>query len=276
MISVSTVLRRTFRIYAKQHALAPLAAGLIGAFVALSHVPGRRSLAVEIGVLVIAAVAIGLFVCVVVRLVADVFDNGTRRSSRELLSAAWSALARLLLVGVVGTIAIAFVSSIAPAIVLGVLATAAINEHGGGGFLLTLVALILLVPLLSMLLLLLQLRLCTSWSVSAAVVVLERPGGLRALGRSRDLVRGNRWRVLALILALALPFALAARVVDVASGSASSAPGLIARILIGALIAPIPMLASTVLYFELRAATPTVVPVDPTPPSALPPGLSLP
>jgi hypothetical protein len=82
--------------------------------------------------------------------------------------------------------------------------------------------------------------------------------------------------VLALILALAVPLAVAAGAVDRASGSASSASGLVARLLVGALIAPIPVLATTVLYFELRGAPPTVVPADPTPPSAMPPGLSLP
>jgi hypothetical protein len=270
MVSVSTILRRTFRIYAEQPELAPLAVVVIGAFVALSHMPGRRSTAVGIGLLTLAAAVIGLFVCVVVLVVADVFDSGSRRSTRELLSAAWSALARLLLVGVVGTITITVVSSIAPILVLGVLATVIVN---GGGFLL---ALIVIVPLLSVLLLVLQLRLFTSWSVSAAVVVLERPGGLGALGRSRELVRGNRWRVLALILALAIPLALASGIVDMASGSSSSAPGIFARVLLGALIAPIPVLATTVLYFELRGAPPTVAPTDPIAPGALPPGVSPP
>jgi hypothetical protein len=36
------------------------------------------------------------------------------------------------------------------------------------------------------------------WSVAIPVVVLERPGGLRALTRSSDLVRGHRWKVLVL------------------------------------------------------------------------------
>jgi hypothetical protein len=270
MVSVNTVLRRTFRIYAEQHALAPVAACVIGAFVALSRMPSRRSLAVGIGLLTLAAVVIGLFVCVIVLVVADVVDNGARRSTRELLQAGWSVLARLLLVGVVGTITIIAVSSIAPILVLGILATVVVN---GGGFLLVL---ILILPLISVLLLALQLRLFTSWSVSVAVVVLERPGGLGALARSRELVRGNRWRVLALILSLAIPLALATGIVDMVSGSSSSAPGIFARVLFAALIAPIPALATTVLYFELRGAPPTVAPIDSTPPSALPPEASLP
>jgi len=240
MISVSSVLRRTFGIYAEQHALAPLAAVLVAAFFALDHAAGKGSLGRGIVTLVLALVAIGLFVCV--------FDGGPRRNARELLRSAWSALARLLLVVVVGTITITVVSSIAPLFVLAIFATAVVN---GAGHLL---ALIFLLPLISILLLVPQLQLCTSWSVSAAVAVLERPGGLRALGRSRELVRGNRWRVLALIVALAIPLALAAAVVDAASGSASSVPGLAARVLVAALIAPIPVIAATVLYFELRDA----------------------
>jgi hypothetical protein len=270
MVSVNTVLRRTFRIYAEQHALAPLAAVLIGALVALGRLAGSRSVGVGMGVLIVAAVAVGLFVCAIVLLVADVFDGGPRRSIRNLLTGAWSALPRLLLVGATAGIAVTLVSSIAPILVLGILATVIVNS---GTYLL---ALILVLPLFSMLLLVLQLRLYTSWSVSAAVVVLEHPGGLRALGRSGELVRGNRWRVLALILALAIPLALAAGVIGVASGSPSSAPGLLARVLLGALIAPIPVLATTVLYFELRDALPSVISADPTPPGALPPGVSLP
>jgi hypothetical protein len=270
MISVGNILRRTFRIYAGQHALAPLAAALIAAFVALHHMPGNGSLGMGIVTLVLALLAIGLFVCLVVLLVADVFDGGPRRNARELLRVAWSALFRLLLVGVVGTITITFVSSIAPILVLGILAAAVVNGHG------FLLGLILVLPLASILLLVLQLRLCTSWSVSAAVAVLERPGGLRALGRSRELVRGNRWRVLGLILALAVPLALAAGAVDIASGSAGSAPGLAAQVLVAALIAPIPVLATTVLYFELRRAQSTPALADVTPSGAPPPGVSPP
>jgi hypothetical protein len=256
MISVSTVLRRTFGIYAEQHALAPLAGALVAAFFAFDHAAGKGSIGGGIVRLVLALVAIGLFICVVVLLVADVFDGGPRRDAWELLRSAWSALARLLLVVVVGTVAITVVSSIAPLLVLAMFATAIVS---GAGHLL---ALIFLLPLISILLLVLQLQLCTSWSVSAVVAVLERPGGLRALGRSRELVRGNRWRVLALTLALAIPLAIAVAVVDAASGSASSVPGLAARVLVAALIAPIPVIATTVLYLELRGARATVVPAD--------------
>ncbi len=256
MISVSNILRRTLRLYVEKHALAPLAALLIAVFVALDRAPGGHSLGLGAVTLVLALVVVGLFVGVVVMLVADVLDGGPRRSIQDLLRAAWSALARLLLVGVVGTLTIIVVSSIAPLLVLAILATAAVN---GGTHLL---ALILVLPLISILLLVLQVQLCTSWSVSAAVAVLERPAGLRALGRSRELVRGNRWRVLVLIFALAIPLAIAAGVIDAASGSVSSILGLAARVLVAAVVAPIPVIAATVLYFELRGAQTAVAPAE--------------
>lgn len=47
------------------------------------------------------------------------------------------------------------------------------------------------------------LLLITAWSVAVPVAVLERPGGLRSLGRSRQLVRGNRLSALMVILLVA-------------------------------------------------------------------------
>lgn len=202
MISISNTLHRTFRIYAKQHALPPVAAVLIAAFVALDRTPGKRPLWVGIVAVLLALITIGLFVCVVVLLVADDFDGGPHRSARELLRAAWSALPRLLLVGVFETITITVVSSIAPVLVIG--GGLAIVVTNGGG---SLLALILVVPLILILLLVLQLWLYTSWSVSVAVVVLEHPGGLRALGRARRRVVASERNgdIAPLLLSRALP-----------------------------------------------------------------------
>ena len=214
---------------------------------ALGHLPSRRSVGVGVGVLILATVMAGLFVGAIVLLVADVFDGGHRRSIRKLLTAAWSALPRLLLVGVAAGITIGLVTSIAPLVVLGILTTIVVN----GGW--SLLGLVLVVPFVSILLFVLQMQLFSSWSVCAAVAVLERPGGLRALGRSRELVRGNRWRVLALLLVLAVPIAIGAGAIDTASGSAGSGPGLAARVLVAALVAPIPVLVS-VPALRARAA----------------------
>jgi|ERR1700677_1681398 hypothetical protein len=87
------------------------------------------------------------------------------------------------------------------------------------------------------------------------VVVLDRvrPGRLRALGRSRQLVSGNAWRVLALILMLAIPLALAAAEVERAARTAGSTPATaVIQLLVATLIAPIPALATIALYLELH------------------------
>src|SRR5258707_3650383 len=47
--------------------------------------------------------------------------------------------------------------------------------------------------------------LLTIWSVAVPAVVIERPPGLAALGRSRELVRGNGWQGFGGILVLDFP-----------------------------------------------------------------------
>jgi hypothetical protein len=269
-LSLRTVLRRTFGIYAEQHALVPLAAAIMAAAVALNRLQVKHSLVLAIATLLVTVVAFGLFVGVVVLLVADAMDCRPRRSARELLKGALSALGPLLLVVVVSGITITLLTTIESIVIFGIFASFALSA-GANVF-----VFILGLPIVSILILVPELFLLTTWSVCAAVAVLERPGGLRALGRSRELVRGNGWRVLALILVLAVPLAAAVGAIDRATGSASDTSGLVARLLVAALIAPIPVLAAAVLYFELRRAKPSPAPAVPTPPHALPPNLSLP
>jgi hypothetical protein len=140
----------------------------------------------------------------------------------------------LLLVGVVASLAITLLSSGASIIFLVVLATAIL--HAGIGLWATILGLLLVpVPIL-----LPERFLLTIWSVLAVVAVLERPRGLRALGRSRELVRGNGWRVFALILTLALPLTFTIDATERAASHGSSGMPLAARLLLAALVAPIP------------------------------------
>jgi hypothetical protein len=75
--------------------------------------------------------------------------------------------------------------------------------------------------------------------------------------------------VLALILTLAVPLVL---VVSAVSGLAQAAGGaaVAVRLLLAAVVAPVPAVGSTVLYFELRRAEPTPAFAGPVPP-VLPP-----
>jgi len=84
------------------------------------------------------------------------------------------------------------------------------------------------------------------------VIVLERPPGLQALARSRDLVRGNGWQVFVVILLLDFLVLILGGLVDFGADSSSTALGIVVTVVVGILTAPIPALASAVLYFDLR------------------------
>ncbi len=93
--------------------------------------------------------------------------------------------------------------------------------------------------------------LLTIWSVVAPVTVLERPGPFAAFGRSRELVRGNGWRVFGVIVIVFLAVA----VLSLAAGLAASGLGSLGRALVqwavNAALAPVTALSASVLYFEL-------------------------
>lgn len=97
------------------------------------------------------------------------------------------------------------------------------------------------------------LYLLTIWAVTAPAVVVERRGVFDAIGRSRQLVRGNGWPVLGTIL-VAVLIGIAAAVVFVLIGE-SIAEGEIVEIVFYALsstiTAPIEALVAAVLYFRL-------------------------
>jgi len=110
--SLSTVFRRTFGIYVEQAPVLLTASITVDALIALDQVQLKRSPVLAIGVLLVNLVVFGLFVCLVVLVVADVWDGDPRRSTRELLRGAWSSLGPLLLVGVLAVIALTFLASI--------------------------------------------------------------------------------------------------------------------------------------------------------------------
>ena len=93
--------------------------------------------------------------------------------------------------------------------------------------------------------------LIVNWSVAAPVIVLERPHGLGALARSRALVRHNCWRVLGTLTLLGVPLGVIARMIEVGGVAAGNGPALATKILVGILMAPIPVIAAAILYFEL-------------------------
>jgi hypothetical protein len=173
---------------------------------------------------VIAIVAGILFTGMVVELVADVQDGRRDSSAGQLLRAVVPVLGRLILVGLVASIAIVI------------------------GFALIIVPGLILVTL---------------WSVFVPVIVLERPPGLGSLGRSRELVRGNGWQVFGVLFVLYVLVNVVIWIADGAADSASTAAGIVVHVVLGVLAAPLGALAAAVLYFDLRAASGEAATVPP-------------
>jgi hypothetical protein len=74
------------------------------------------------------------------------------------------------------------------------------------------------------------------------------------LGRSRELVKGNGWNVFLVILLLVIFVGLVSFLLEAVADSAGTGAGLVARVVVGILTAPISSLAAAVLYFQLRGA----------------------
>jgi hypothetical protein len=215
-IDVGGVIRRTFRIYVDQApVLMPAAAVVFAISGVLRVVLTAASPGLSLLGSLISLVATTLFTGMVTELVADVRDGRRDASAGQLLRAVMPVLGQLILVAVVAGVGIVI------------------------GFVL------IIVP---------GLILLTIWSVAAPVVVLERPGGLRALGRSRELVRGNGWNVFAVILVLVILLVIVAGAIELGAVAVSTAVGIVVTVVIGVLFTPISSLAAAVLYFDLRDA----------------------
>jgi hypothetical protein len=212
-LDVGAVIRRVFDIYVDQAPVLMPAAAVVFVFTGvLSAVLVTATPGLALLAVLIGLVATTLFTGMVVELVADLQDGRRDATVGQLLSAVTPVIGQLILVAVVAA--------------AGVLI----------GFIL------LIIP---------GLILITIWSVAAPVVVLERPGVMAALGRSRQLVRGNGWQVFGVILVLDILVVILASALELAADSAGSGAGIVTRVIVGVLTAPLSALAAAVLYFEL-------------------------
>jgi hypothetical protein len=215
-LQVGAVIRRVFEIYVDQAPVLMPAAAVVFVFTGiLSAALLAASPGLAIVSLLIVLVATVLFTGMVVELVADVQDGRRDATPGQLLRAVMPVLGQL--------IGVAIVASLATVV---------------GLFLLIIPGLILI----------------TMWFVAAPVVVLERPPGLRALGRSRELVRGNGWPVFGVILVLGVLVNVLASAIEIAAQSAGTGVGIVVQVILGVLTAPLLALASSVLYFALGGA----------------------
>jgi hypothetical protein len=215
-LDVGGVIRRVFDIYVDQASVLMPAAAVVFVFTGIiSALLVATSAGLALVAVLISLVAITLFTGMVVELVADVQDGRRDASAGQLLQAVTPVLGQLILVGIVAGIGIVV------------------------GFILIIVPGLILI---------------TIWSVAAPVVVLERPGVFAALTRSRELVRGNGWQVFGVILVLYILVGAVSIIIEGIADSAGSGVGIVVRVIVGVLTAPLSALAASVLYFELRGA----------------------
>ncbi len=213
-LDVGAVIRRVFDIYVDQASvLMPAAAVVFVLAGVLTGVLVLASPALAILALLIGLIATTLFTGMVVELVADIQDGRRDASPGQLLKAVMPVLGQLILVGILAGVGILI------------------------GFILIIIPGLILI---------------TIWSVAAPVVVLEHPGAVRALGRSRELVRGNGWQVFGVILVLDILVVVVASIIEAIGDSAGTGVGIVVRVIVGILTAPLAALAASVLYFELR------------------------
>jgi hypothetical protein len=213
-IDIGSVIRRTFSIYVDQASVLLPAAAVVFVLVGVvdAVLVAVAPVLLFVG-FVISLIAVTLFTGMVVELVADVQDGRRDATVGKLLQAATPVLGQLILVGILAGIGI-FI-----------------------GFVLIIIPGLILI---------------TIWSVAAPVVVLERPGATKALGRSRELVRGNGWQVFGVIVVLVIGANIVGGVIEAIGDSGGTGVGIVVRIIVQILIAPLAALAAAVLYFELR------------------------
>ncbi len=214
-LDVGGVVGKVWRIYVDQAPVLMPAAAVVFVFTGIISTVLLRS-GSGLGLLaeLIGLIATWLFTGMVVGLVADVQDGRRDATASQLLRAVVPVLGSLILVAVVAGILIVI------------------------GFVLVIVP---------------GLILLTIWSVAVPAVVIERPAGLAALGRSRELVRGHGWQVFGVIILLYFLVLLVSVALQAAGDSLSTAAGIVIAVVVGVLTAPLPALAQSVLYFELLA-----------------------
>jgi hypothetical protein len=216
-IDIGSVISRTFSIYADQASVLLPAAAVV--FVVVGIIDAVLVAIAPVLLLIgfiISLVAITLFTGMVVELVADVQDGRRDATVGQLLNAATPVLGQLILVGILAGVGITI------------------------GFILIIIPGLILI---------------TIWSVAAPVVVLEHPGAFNALGRSRELVKGNGWQVFGVIVVLVIGVGIVSAIIESIGDSGGTAAGIVVRVIVEILTAPISALAASVLYFELRGST---------------------
>lgn len=107
--------------------------------------------------------------------------------------------------------------------------------------------------------------LLTWWSLIIPVIVLERLGVLASFSRSRELVRGNGWRVFGVVVLFGITQAILSSILRaLLSDAAGSFAGYaIGELIANTLVGPLSAIAVAVVYFELTRGGPARAPAAP-------------
>lgn len=219
-LSVGETLSRTFSIYRDQAGvLLPVAFWLFLVVAIAELLAGDNELSLFLVSLVLGLAITFLYQGMVVAIVEDVQDGRRDHSVGELMRLVVPVLMPLIGAGLLVGVATGF------------------------GLLL------LVVP---------GLYLLTIWAVTAPVIVVERRGAFGALGRSRQLVRGNGWPVLGVVVLAFLITIVVAILLGMVAAIISSGEivAAVTLALAATVTAPIQGLAASVLYFRLLELQP--------------------
>jgi hypothetical protein len=216
-INISRVTRRIFTLYADQYSIIiPSAVVIFVMAGAIDAALDKASPGLSVVSVLVTAVGNAILTSIVVLIIENIQAGHDILSPVQLLHAIWPFIWQLVYVG--------FVVGIFESI----------------GFVL------LVVP---------GLFLVTIWAVFAPVIVLERVTGFHALARSRELVRGNGWRVFAIVFVFVVLIDSAVTAITFADRSSAILLTFVVRVVLDTLAVPISALAATVLYFELISTT---------------------
>jgi uncharacterized integral membrane protein len=214
-LDVGATLREVFGLYRDQAGVLLPVAFLLFLVSAVANVLTPTGFGFFVLPLILSILIATLYQGMVVSLVRDLQDGRRDSSVRELANSVWPVLWELVGAGILAGLGIVF------------------------GFLL------LAVP---------GLYLTTIWAVIAPVIVVERREVLEAFGRSRQLVRGNGWRVFVVVVLVAgLISFLAGLVFLFLARAIADSPvlAIASSALASTITAPIEALVATVLYFRL-------------------------
>ncbi len=240
-LDIGAILSRVFQYYREQAGVLLPAALIV--FIPVTLLAGGiraagTGILVALGAQAVQLVGNAWYQATVVEAVRDIQDGVRDLSLGQLFSSAFQVVGPVVLAGLVIGIGVAI------------------------GFVL------LIVP---------GLFLLTIWAVTIPTVVLERRGVFEALGRSRELVKGNAWQVFGvLVVLIALQLIATLILVAIFIGIGDFAGAVIGSLLATVLLAPLGAIAATVLYLELRRIREGAAPAAAAAPAADVPGATAP